>query len=43
VSTWLGHLSPATTKRFYARLATIPLPGTARPPLRLVANAQATS
>jgi integrase len=36
VSTWLGHLSLATTKKFYARWATIPLPGSMRAPLRLV-------
>ena len=41
VSTWLGHLSPATTKRFYARWATIPLPGTPRPALRVVEGATA--
>lgn len=37
VSTWLGHLSPATTKKFYSEWATIPMPSTRK--LRVVAKA----
>lgn len=37
VSTWLGHLSPATTKRFYSEWATIPMPSR-RPALRVAGS-----